>query len=128
MKTKLVIKGVELQIPDHMTSLSQEIVDEMLEQDEGMRVVACGVFSSDKSLCFLTTTIEARIIRPNAAYYPRHAIPTIDGRGMEVIFEGVPGVHRIDSRIAYDNSESCLDLADLYVGDTYVSSFKLNEG
>lgn len=127
MKTTLKIKDIEIDIPTHMSSLSQSFLDSLSKDDINTRIIACGVDPRDKSLCFVTVQLDTRIIRPNSRYLPKIANPSIDGLMIEIEFENVEGVHQIHHRLAYDNSESCLDLADLYVGDTYISQFKFTE-
>lgn len=118
MKTVKVGKH-ELSLPEHMTSLSQDIIEDVV--NNGFGIISCGVDPNDRGLYMVTSQIEVKRILPNGSLRPIQAFPLHNGELLGVLFENDEQVvHHIESELALLAAENCMNISSLYVNDTYM--------
>lgn len=103
---KRSVKSKEIELPDHMNSLPQSIIDDIIIQNNLSKIISCGVHPNDKSLCLITPDLDIKFIQPNGSLIPRTAIPSHDGSRIAITFESFDEIYAIDSQIAIAVSKS----------------------
>lgn len=121
------MKNSEIILPSHISSLSQNVIDKLLEtsDDIGNRILACGINPSDNSLYVISGFLDIKVIRPNGNLKPKKAFPLHDGSKIGIIFDSIEEIQTIDSNLALREGKSCLENTSLFVNDTYLCDLEL---
>ena len=121
------MKNSEIILPSHMSSLSQNIIDNLLEtsDDIGNRILACGINPSDNSLYIISGLLDVKVIRPNGKLKPKKAFPCYDGSRIGIIFDNIEDIQTIDSSLALHEGKSCFENTSLFVNDTYLCDLEI---
>ena len=106
----------EISIPDYITSLPQEEIDDISSRkDADMLVIACGVHPKDQSLMMITGGAQVFSIVPNGKMVPKFAEPVSGGEYVRVMFHPPYGLHMFNSRSALSAARNETDDAQLQV-------------
>lgn len=119
--TTRILRRQTLTFPPHMAALPQSTIESIATSTDAVgRVLACGVDPRDDSLTIVTFEPAVRTIVPNGRLIPASAVPSEDGRHVNVTFQGHAHVCRLDSAAAISASSDALRGVTIHVGDTYM--------
>lgn len=110
-------------MPDYMTSLPQNVIDDIVYSSDADRIISCGIDPEDARLCIVTERFDVRYIAPNGSLIPRDAVPSHDGSRIAIIFHSLTGIFAIDSKLAIRQSTSALQRATLCVSGSSLGEF-----
>jgi len=125
-KNCIKIGKTEIELPDYMISLSQELVDNVLsDSSTDIRIVACGVHPDGK-VTLITSKAEVRTFDPVSFHVPEGMYVPLPG-GTEVYlpntngrWPGLPRGFQVKSSWLLENSQSAFDGASLQVNNRYI--------
>lgn len=116
---------LELEIPDYMTSLTQEEIDVVLESvDRFERIISCGVLGD--SLRFITGSGQVREIVRNGKLSPGRAFPCNGGRNIKLTFTE-SGERIVPSSLVLKYSKNSLNNSELFVNNSYVCDAEIDD-
>ena len=116
----------EVVLPDYMSTLPQEEIDQILSTSISDAVISCGI-NPDKSLVLVTASLSVREIIPNGRLVPDYCRPLEGGVGILVKFEGESKMNYIDASLAIKGGRDCLSESKLFLNDNYLCDVEVTQ-
>lgn len=115
------LKEKQLSVPEYMSVLSQEDIEEILELEQiENRIISCGIHPKEESLIVVTADLNTRQILPSTKMRPFYCKPLRYGTGILLMFRGEDKLNFIDSTLLLQASQDCLCDARLFLKDSYM--------
>lgn len=115
------LKEKELSVPEYMSILSQDDIEEILELERiENRIISCGIHPKEESLILITADLNTRQLPPSEKLKPSYCRPLRYGTGILLMFRGEDKINFIDSDLLIRASQDCLCDSKLFLGDSYM--------
>ena len=104
-----------ISIPNFMTSLDQEIVDQI--SFDSRKIIACGVDPKQNILYMISANLKVKFISSTKKLIPLQAKPEDRGQLISVYFKNFDKKFFIDSELALEHAKDCMENAEMFVNN-----------